>query len=49
MKLTKEEKEKQENCVHEWVIVREPLFNRGGWHEDKCKKCGKVNEYDTSD
>jgi len=36
-------------CDHEWQEIERPRGNSGGWHVDKCIKCGKVNEYDTSD
>jgi len=34
---------------HEWVSVVRPSGNQSGWHEEKCKHCGFVIGYDTSD
>lgn len=42
-------KKNQETCKHEWVSLEKPEGYNSGGHKDKCKKCGKVVIYDTSD
>jgi len=39
----------KEGKSHDWVNYRRPRDNRSGWHEDKCRVCGQIRCYDTSD
>jgi hypothetical protein len=36
-------------CDHQFEEYSAPADHRSGWHETKCKKCGTMSGYDTSD
>lgn len=40
---------RENNEYHQWINLVFPRNNESGYHKDKCKKCGIVIEYDTSD
>ena len=39
----------EEGRQHEWITVKRPPDNRGGWHIRRCEVCGLIYQYDTSD
>ena len=42
-------KPKEETCPHEFILIKWPQPPNSGFYEEKCKLCGKLNWYDTSD
>jgi hypothetical protein len=38
-----------EDQKHDYESIQCPSGHRSGWHVDKCKVCGIIVEYDTSD